>query len=163
MLKEVKTTVEHVEHILTHLSEQNRSELEALGLNTEEALLYLEQYLELGEAETGLVEGEPVAVFGVLHAGTTWFVATDKFWNLGLAGVRFARRYLKRNCKTALFSCSMSSHPDVERWFMALGFECLGGEGAAKWFKWEPKAPISSSTASVTPEVAAPDTLQSVE
>lgn len=160
MLKTVKAERRHLGPILANLSKQNRGELAVAGLTLKDALVLAEEYLRHGVTTVGLLDGYPVVAFGVLHTGNTWFMATDAFWDLGLSGVRFARRFLQEHCDRPLHTLTLSPHPDVERWFKALGYEKVGEEGQAKWFKYTPKAPISQKNPHASPEVVAPETPQ---
>lgn len=158
------TTVEHMKHVLANLSEQNRAEHELVGITREGALKLFVDHMVRGEANTGLIDGEPVVVFGVLFSDPnnfTWFIATEAYWKLGPAAIRFGRRFLKERAHyQPLHTITCSPHPNVDRWFKLLGFEKYGEDGAFRYFKYGKDVPISmGAKASVArPEVAAPDT-----
>jgi hypothetical protein len=132
----------HVMDVLANLSAQNVSELDQLGLSNWETFKRINQFMQTGEATTLLLEDHrPCCVFGVTWEPSdyhrTWFIATERYWQLGMAGVRHARRFLKDAARRGpLITGSCSPHPEVERWFKLLGYEKLEETEGVKWFKY---------------------------
>lgn len=140
-MRTVPAALWHVHDVLLNLSEQNFDELEALRLTKWEAFKRIRDMMENGEATAMLVNGRPVCVFGVVWEPVgyhrTWFVATQAYWDLGMTGVRHARRFLAdASRKGPLITGSASPHPAVERWFRLLGYEKLEEKDGVKWFKY---------------------------
>lgn len=134
-------TLADVKYVLDNLCEVNRAEHAALDLNSWEALKKAKDFMKHGEATTGFIDGKPAVVFGVVWEESdwhrTWFVATEAYWNAGLAAVRHAREFLKKAArKGPLVTGSCSPHPHVDHWFRVLGFEKLEESNGVKWFKY---------------------------
>jgi hypothetical protein len=132
----------HVMDVLANLSPQNVGEFDHLGLSNWEAFKRINGFMQQGEATTLLLENRPCCVFGVVWEPSdyhrTWFVATQNYWDLGLSGVRHAKRFLASAVRRGpLITGSCSPHPDVERWFKLLGYEKIEETEGVKWFKYE--------------------------
>ncbi len=91
-------TPRDVDYVLGHLSDQHRSEHDAMGLSREEVAQTMERLMASGFVETMYLKGNPAFVFGVDKdegTVTTWFIATHDYFNAGLPVIRHAKRYLK--------------------------------------------------------------------
>lgn len=82
-------------------------------------------------ADVGVLDEKPVVMFGVLRKETeytTWLIATKQFFELGIEGVLFSRRYLRNVAKLydPLVSASQSTHKDVDKWMSSLGYRKIG-------------------------------------
>lgn len=163
MVEELPAAEWHIQYILDNLSAQNLDEFNMVGMTKEGAFRLFQDFMKKGEAETGLIDGEPIVAMGVFRGSDglrnfSWFVATDKYWKLGAAGVRFGRKYLlaKREQYDPLWTVSCSPRQDVDRWFRLLGYEKQDEEGPFRWFKYAPKHPISTATRVNPRELASP-------
>ncbi len=118
-----------IPYIVANLSAQNASEFDALGVTDEFVCAQIGYWLGTNKGETATIDGRPVCVFGYIAKGNrsvTWFLATTEYFMAGLPAVRHARRYLETMHKNGfgdLWTRTFSNHPDVKRWFRALGYE----------------------------------------
>ncbi len=124
-----------------NLSEQNMDEIEAAGLNPWTGLKMFRQFNLDNPGQVALLYGKPACVFGIIKSDkvtTTWFIATQDYFDHGMPAVLHARRYLRDRTKEhgTLTTVTLSKHPDVDRWFKLLGFKKVGGDGDAKVFEY---------------------------
>jgi hypothetical protein len=126
-----ETTSTHIYEIVSDASEVTKREIHNCGTTAWQLIRDLRNSLSSSKAVTLLADGEPVFVFGhspgTIHKSRmTWFVAKQRYFELGVRGVLAARRYLKtvKNCYPGVTfeSYSYSDHKDVQRWFELLGF-----------------------------------------
>jgi hypothetical protein len=119
--------------ILQNPSEITKREMERAEVTSWKLLKSLNELLRISNADTLHLNGEPAIVFGhnpvaaSFNRRVTWFVASEQYFALGARGVVFARNYLRRLHAvwpgTSFESYSYSDHPDLKRWFEALGFK----------------------------------------
>jgi hypothetical protein len=148
MKVEYRTTViGDVYAILERLSDTNDAELANAGHTRWSALKEAHVWLKSGEAETMFVDDDPVAVLGHFKheapgARVTWFIATQRFWELGFTGVRLARKYLTslqaRYPGVVFYSYPQSGHKDTARWFTLLGYDPIYSLGRIIGYRLDP-------------------------
>jgi hypothetical protein len=130
-----KATISDVHNIMPHLSYVNRAELFVDGSTAWDMIGIARGFLKNGTADAVFLGDELIAIFGHCPnesergVRTTWFLATERFWELGVRGVVYARKYLSRLRReyptTPFVSYSDSPHPAVNRWFSLLGYRQL--------------------------------------
>lgn len=119
--------------ITRNLSDISRSELAAHPHSTTwDVLKSVAPMLDEGRTVVWLENDVPIMVFGhtkhplAAPDRVTWFVATQRYFDLGARGVRFARGYLQRMQRdwprTVFWTYSGSKHPAMKRWFKLLGY-----------------------------------------
>lgn len=133
--------LEDLLYVLEHLSAQNASELETLCLSPWEITKRIRGFVKDGGAAfTGVYEGRPVFVFGLIfeNENSSWFLATAEYFGLGAKAIGHARNFLREMKKRygSFVSGSCSRHPDVDRWFKVLGYEKIGENEGVKWFRY---------------------------
>lgn len=119
-----------IRQIVEHLSVQNDAERRSVGLTENQLIELLTGLAGTGHSEVELHEGRPVAAFGVNVSSdgafnNTWFIATSRFFEMGVAGIRFARtriKYYRERYELPLRSISLSPVAEAPKWFRALGF-----------------------------------------
>jgi len=128
------TTAEDVRAVLGNLSLISAEELNKAGVIDREAVVLA--LLSGGEAETFCEAGAPVCILGCTVSDRrlgTWFIATERFFNLKAATVFPSRRVLReireRHPGIPIEACSWSKHPQARRWFELLGFKLLEANG----------------------------------
>jgi len=129
-----------LQYVLDHLSPQNAAEMDALRFDKSVLAKVLMHLARTGYAEIGVDGAEPLVAFGVNASGDfniTWFVATTKFFDLGLAGIRYSRervKFFRSHLGKPLRSYSYSPLPEAPKWFRALGFEEVESVDGARVF-----------------------------
>jgi hypothetical protein len=137
-----EATIEDCQAVLSNLSEITRMGLERAGLTPQEVLEACDELLDKGHGLTVLVDDELAGVFFWHWADDEVppVIETNSLWTplaFGRAGRFLAvsfRNYLKKlqnRYPDAIISAfSHSPHPDLERWFKAIGFGpvAYGGE-----------------------------------
>ena len=109
---------------MANLSEQNRSEQQVFGLTDDQLVARLTSLMDRGHSETLMLDGRPAYASGVAD-GYLWFIATQAWFELGIAGIRIARKrvaMVRRAEGKPMISLSRSTHPGAPRWFTLLGF-----------------------------------------
>ena len=124
-----------------NLSDQNADEIEAAGLDPWTGLKMFRQFNLDSPGQVAILGNKPAFVFGVVKSdklATTWFIATQAYFDHGTPAVLHARRFLreKRAEYGKLTTVTMSKHPDVERWFSVLGYKKVGESGDTKVFEY---------------------------
>ena len=135
-----EATIEDCEAVLNNLSDITRMGLERAGLTKAEVLETCNDLLNQGHGLTVFVDDELAGVF-FWHWGDDAeppVIETNSLWTplaFGRAGLFLAvsfRNYLKglqRTYPDAIISAvSHSPHPDLERWFKAVGFKPVNFE-----------------------------------
>lgn len=127
--------------VMKNLSEQSRSERDAMGVTDWQMLKMINGWMEDQGAAAGVVGSAPVVLFGIIKSDevtTTWFLATQEYFDLGAPAVLHARRYLKSKRKEhgPLVTVSRSNHPAVDRWFELLGYFKIGEKDGAKVYQY---------------------------
>lgn len=131
-----------IRRVVEHLSLQNDAERRAIGFTERELIDRLDDLARAGESESLLYEGAPIAVFGVKTSSDgqyndTWFIATDRFFDLGVAGIRYARvraKYYRDRFGLPLRSLSLSPVAEAPKWFRTLGFDEVAVVDGARVF-----------------------------
>ena len=123
------------------LSDQSMADFEAAGYDTWTGLRMLRQFNLDNQGQVALLQDEPACVLGVVKSekvNSTWFIATQAYFDHGVPAVLHARRFLRdrRAEYGKLTTVTMSQHPDVDRWFGALGFKKVGEHDSAKVFEY---------------------------
>lgn len=152
------TTLADIQAVLAQPSAVTARELERAGLTLWQALKLFRDNLVEGEARTVLIDGEIGFVLGIAphpmlpRRSSLWFIAMERYWKTGAAGVRFGRSFItsleSRYPGEYLTARSWSDHPDVERWFALLGFKLEAMHGLSRVFTRPPsgkKADILST------------------
>lgn len=135
-----------ISQVIKGLWKRGQKEATLFGITNKEELL---EYLLACSSEYGFtlkVGEEPIAVFGAAghdNKYNSWFVATDRFAEVGRSATLFLRGFLRdkvRNRPDAELSMfSAVEHPDAERWFSLLGFEKVDREGFMTIYKYNRK------------------------
>jgi hypothetical protein len=113
--------------ILRNPSAQTKADLAAAKLDAKSAYTTLRPWLKGATAH--YVEMFPVCIFGVIN-GNTWFVATQPYFDSGVAGLRYTKRWLKETYKDQTLTC-ISRIPSAAKWFRVLGFERVSEDDGA--------------------------------
>lgn len=129
--------------ILSNPSEVTTAELRANGFDPSAAIGYIQGALERGEAWTFLEDDVPVCILGLAKVGedrfNTWFICTQRFFDLGTATLFPARRTMneirRRYPAADIHSYTWSPKSSVQRWFEILGFRYIEAEDGYKAFK----------------------------
>lgn len=159
MISARPTTLADVMAVLAQPSAVTAREMERAKLTSWQALKLFRDNLTEGEARTVSIDGEIGFILGIAphpmlpRRSSLWFIATERYWKTGAAGVRFGRSFIKslesRYPGEYLTARSWSDHEDVERWFALLGFEMEAMHGMSRVFTRRPsgqrKADILSS------------------
>jgi hypothetical protein len=127
-----KATDADVVYILERLCEQHKSEHKSLGLTRGDALAKIRQWMRIGDAEVALLDDKPIAAVGIFPEHgvmTTFVIATDTYFRLGVRALRHARRYMAGLTAKygPIFGTTASTHPDAVRWVKACGGVDVGG------------------------------------
>lgn len=125
----------HVARLITDLSDVSRAEADTLGFTAWQVGHELRAAVCRGAGDA--VSDEGGLLFLMAHephpvepgVRVTTFAATRRYFGMGASSIRLGWRYLanlrKRYPATAFEAHTFSPHPDVDRWFTALGFEKL--------------------------------------
>ena len=123
-------TEEHVTHIWNNLREADKVELAVDGMTAENAFQYISHW---NEAQCGLADGEPVAIFGYTQTAATIrfnFFCTpraDSFWK---TITKTAKSYIKWNVRNFPQLRPVievwEGHTQSLRWLKHLGFKPTG-------------------------------------
>jgi hypothetical protein len=144
-----KANLVDVHDIMPRLSHVNKVELFTDGSTPWQVIAMAREFLSKGTADAVFLGDELIAIFGhTPHQSengvrVTWFLATERFWELGVRGVVYARKYLSRLRReyptTPFVSYSDSPHPAVDRWFSLLGYRQIYAPYLrCKAFRFEP-------------------------
>ena len=124
-----RVTPEDIQHVLNGLWTRGEKEAVKAGFTSREQLM---AYLLSVSGEYGYTmrtDDEPVAVFGAtMSEGKyfTWFVATERFSEIGKQATRFLKGFIKERVAgrpdAHLEMISAVEHPEAEKWFNLLGF-----------------------------------------
>lgn len=146
MIEVKPATGSDVVHIMKNLSSVNRRELEELDKSIPDFTNYVLEQIKASPCQVGYVDGKPAVMLGVdvdksnPSMGFTWFIATDKYFSLGLEGIRFGRAYMKElaasNPEMSIFSISGSPHSGMSKWFKLLGASFVHKEGPLTVFSF---------------------------
>jgi hypothetical protein len=148
-VKYVRPEAWHIVHIATNMRQEDRQELDAGGWDSPEVALSAS--LDASEwAAVALVDGEPVAVFGVAIAGPL-LCRTYIPWLLGATTLHTLSREIMVESKHVVYDL-MNEYPRLEnwvyagsinsiRWLRRLGFTVenetvQGPRGAFRHFHW---------------------------
>lgn len=141
MMRLAPATGWDIRSILKGLSSQNTAERLVLGLAPEELQRRLTDLAAGGHSEIAMHEGAPIAAFGVNESpdgyNETWFIATDRFFAMGVSGLRYARtrlKYYRERYEKPLRSISLSPVAEAPKWFKALGFVEVAGVDGCRVF-----------------------------
>lgn len=138
-----KVQPEDIKIVVKNMWERGQRESKVYGFdNTEDIMAYL---LSLS-GEYGYVMkvgDEPIAVFGAARHEekySTWFVATERFNEVGKQATLFLNGFIKERVKdrpdAELEMISAVEHPEAERWFAALGFALIEKDGLFSKYKY---------------------------
>jgi hypothetical protein len=129
--------VKHLVEVFEDLSDVTRNELRANNRLPFNLLHEMRQMLFRVGAVTKAVSLGGDTLFILAHEAhpilrdtrMTTFIAAQAYFDMGPAGVRLGRRYLKtlqRDWPGVTFlSATKSPHPDAARWFTLLGFSVV--------------------------------------
>lgn len=132
-------TPERVDHVLAHLWERGRVELEDLGVPLSLARAECLEHAALGTGWAILSDGVPVVLTGLVRTGPrsagTWFLATDDFERAFREVTALILERLPAECERLGFEeveiLSACRHPKADRWFKAMGFTSDPGHNGA--------------------------------
>jgi hypothetical protein len=118
--------------ILEDLSDVSRAEMMNFDRSNWDALYCAKACMRGGGLDCLVENGTPLAVIGTVsnaedcYKHATWFMASKKFFDLGVKSVIGGQRYMRQLAKSrpgvSFESLTASKHPQVERWFALLGF-----------------------------------------
>jgi hypothetical protein len=141
-------TIDDCRLMLSRASAITRQDWELLGLDEGAAETACAEYLKKGDAIACWVDGELHGVFGVFKSldgsppvWETWSLWSDEvFGRLGVQAALAMRSVLKSLQRTIpealIVATSHSPHPDVDRWFKALGFAPVPGVSDGRVFSY---------------------------
>lgn len=143
------TTLSDITAVLAEPSAVTARELERAKLTNWQALKLFRDNLAEGEARTVFVDGKIGFILGIAphpvlpRRSSLWFIATERYWKTGAAGIRFGRSFIEslesRYPGEYLTARSWSNHPDAERWFAVLGFQLEATHGFSRVFTRRPR------------------------
>jgi hypothetical protein len=141
MIESATLTRHHVRYLFQNLSELNRQELKGLAIADWENYAANVINWKTGDNRLYLDRFGPLFAFGLNHRDfgfSCWFIGTQRYFDQGARMVRPTRRIMdaiRAKHPDAEFICyTRSGHPDVERWFRLLGFDCKGRSPKARVF-----------------------------
>lgn len=138
MLKFATLTPDDVDFIINRLWQRGEEEAVLWGLKSKEE--HRAHLLSMAKKHGYCLSGhddEPIAAFGVCEPPdgitySTWFIATDRFTEVGLSITKFLRGFIREKLKghpeAEIELISAVSHADAGRWFQILGFEYKDSE-----------------------------------
>lgn len=148
MISARTSTLSDIQSVLASPSEITAREIDRAGFTAWTALKFFRDCLKDGEARTILIDGEIGFILGIAphpllpRRSSLWFIATERYWRTGAAGVRFGRAFLRsveqRFPGEHLSARTWSDHQDVDRWFALLGFRQESFEGLSRVFTRPP-------------------------
>ena len=115
------------------LREQDRKELDAMGVNAEETLRH--GLKNSDECLTVVVDSVPVAMFGVVRhtdiSGIVWFLGTDGLFNISRQFLTESKHWLNHISKGYLLVGNIVHVENTIsiRWLQWLGFTFLARQG----------------------------------
>ncbi len=123
------------------LSDQSSADFEAAGYTPWTGLRLVRKFNLDNPGQVALLQNKPAAVLGVVKSkkiASTWFIATQAYFDQGAPAVLHARRFLRdRKAEYGkLTTTTRSQHPDVDRWFNVLGFKKVGETDSTKVFEY---------------------------
>lgn len=128
-----------INYIVENLSQVTIDELTELNRPDLEMRENILKSMQTFPAQVLVKDGKAIAALGcerdesIPTALFTWFICTEDFWDLGVRGVVFGRKYMKELAKKhpecGIYTLSASPHPDQLRWFELLGGKFLKKEG----------------------------------
>lgn len=129
-------------HVVEHLSVQNDAERGAIGLTKNQLIELLYSLALAGPSEVAMSEGQPIAAYGVKTSpdgqfNDTWFVATSRYFELGVGGFRFSRvrlKYFRERYGLPLRALSWSPVAEAPKWFRSFGFVEVGSVDGCRAF-----------------------------
>ena len=120
----------HIPHIVAHVRDADRAEFQAATMQTPEEVLE-EAYVISHLAWTGLIDGVPVCMFGVVDSSTVltrqgrpWMVGTDLLEKHKMVFLRRCRACLEimKLCFGRLENCVDARNTKAIQWLKWLGF-----------------------------------------
>lgn len=148
MISARTSTLSDIQSVLASPSEVTAREIDRAGFTPWTALKFFRDCLKDGEARTVLIDGEIGFILGIAphpllpRRSSLWFIAAERYWSTGAAGVRFGRAFLRsveqRFPGEHLSARTWSDHQDVDRWFALLGFRQESFEGLSRVFTRPP-------------------------
>lgn len=122
-----------ISYVIEHLWDRGKQELSHHGKMSMESVM---EHLAIASAHRDgyviRIGEEPVAVFGAMGNGQhyySWFLATEKFAQIGKTATRLLRGFIKEKVTdrpdATLEMVSVGVHPDAARWFQIIGFNKL--------------------------------------
>jgi hypothetical protein len=136
-----------VEYILEHLSEVSQAEMMAFELTNWDMMDRARKCMKSGGLDCFIENNEPLALNGTIYdektpyVHSTWFIATQKYFDMGVKSVLATRRYMtalaKRHPGVCFRAFTGSPHPEVERWFALIGFRKIEDVGNFALYEFE--------------------------
>lgn len=129
-------------HVVRYLSVQNDAERNAIGLTKPQLVELLHGLARAGHSEVAMHEGLPVAAYGIKTSpdgcfNDTWFVATSRFFEMGVGGFRYGRvrvKYFRDRYELPLRALSWSPVAEAPKWFKSFGFLEAGSVDGCRAF-----------------------------
>lgn len=131
--------LDYIDEILSDICAQHKAEWAHIFGNLSSARGQIVRWIA-GEdqcisTDVGFADGVPAVAFGIIkyeNEYATWLLASERYFSTRLSGLRFSRMYLSRAAKLyrPLASASHSTHPDVDKWMIALGYEKTGEDAS---------------------------------
>ena len=138
-------TYENVRDVMHDMSDISLAEMGAAGAtNAWQGLIRAKLCKDKGFLKAIMLGPTPVAIFGAakvdVNTMRTWFIGSDKYFSLKIAGVKVAAREMARMAEAyphfSFESVSASTEPSVIKWFSALGFNRVKTEGCWTTFRY---------------------------
>ncbi len=132
MIGHRRGTFADVDHVLSDLSDVSAIEMMNFECTKWDMLKRARACMDSGGLDCLVENDEPLAMIGTVitngqpYTHRTWFIASKKYFDMGVKSVIAGRRYMSTLAKSrpgvSFESLTASSHPEVERWFALLGF-----------------------------------------
>lgn len=125
-IRVVKATPQHIDHINNHARQADIDEFEALSLSTPKDIMVTALRVS-NKAWTIMLEGKPVAMFGV--AGRGLLSNTGVPWLVGTHDLEMFQKAFLRGCKSYIQEMA-SGYNKLENYVDARNFRAI------TWLRW---------------------------
>ncbi len=121
-MKITPATLSDLVFVVDHLSAQNVAEQALLGNTPWLTVKTAASWLKDG-AVTAWWEEQPGFIFGIRPNHTSWFLATQAYFDGGIRAIFAGRKFVKQMCilHGGFVTFSRSPHPDTQRWLRLMG------------------------------------------
>lgn len=132
MIKPLEATEDDIQYVAENLWLRGKNELNLEDIEKIRECMRMLALKSENMTWTVRKDGLPVFVFGAYYnligdTFYTWFLATDRFQEIGLSATVFLKRFIAAEKKqyegSKIELWTAVEHEDAERWFRLLGFE----------------------------------------